>query len=168
MKIASVLVSVLMLVSLLMDWSHIYGEVNMALAVNFFPVIINNGFVTGVFSALAMLFMYLLLLKEADTFFIDGITNNVIRHIYLVGAIAIIFCSGLLEISEQFSKRLPGTGMHFVYLQLYTVAFFIALFAMLEKFGVRVDRNIRLVTPLLILSSMFSISPIYFLQKRRC
>ncbi|MBS1598166.1 MAG: DUF2339 domain-containing protein [Bacteroidetes bacterium] len=167
LKIASLLVSVLMTVSLIMDWSMIYGEMNSIRGVHLFPVIANNGFVTGLCSSIALFIMHILLRKEADSFFISGITNRLVRNIYLVTAIAAIFCTGFLEINEQFTKRLPDSGLHFVYLQLYVIAFFLLLFAILAKFNIKPDSKIRLLVPLLIfIFYVFNTSNIFYAERQ--
>ena len=54
LKIASLIITVLMLISLLMDWVQVYGNVTGVI-----PAIINRGFITTIVSAVAM-FLYLL------------------------------------------------------------------------------------------------------------
>jgi len=168
LKIASVLVSVLMVVSLFMDWFNLYDQfyVNSVQPL-LLPVVLNKAFITGIFSAIALVYMYILLLKEADSFFLTGVSNRVMRNIYLVASIGIFFCAGFLEIKYQFANRYKDIGMGPLYLQVYAVAFFLALFALLKQVKVRIDRNIRLLIPfLLFIVYFFNAANIYFSEKQ--
>ncbi len=161
-KIASVLVCVLMLISLLMDWSDVYLLDSSILL----HILFNKGFVTGFFGSVAMLLSYSLMRREADTFFLGGITNEAVKTFYLTGAIILIFCSGALEIFYQFSNRFKGTGLNFVYLQLYVVAFFLLVFVIFQKARISLDSNIRLSLPFIIfILYIFNISNIYSAEK---
>ncbi|HXB45450.1 MAG TPA: DUF2339 domain-containing protein [Puia sp.] len=160
-KIASVFVSLLMIVSLLMDWSEVFGPGS-----DIIPILLNKGFVTGFFASLAMGVSYSLMRREADTFFLGGITNAEVKIFYLSGAIALIFCSGILEIYYQFSKRFQGSGLEFVYLQLYVIAFYLLLTFIVQKLRIRTDKNIRLALPLVLFSIYaFNTGNIYFAEK---
>jgi uncharacterized membrane protein len=89
-----------------------------------------------------------------------------VKVFYLAGAIVLIFCSGALEIYYQFSKRFTETGLEFVYLQLYMIAFFLLLFVILQKLRISIDKNIRLGLPLVMfILYVFNISNIYSAEK---
>jgi uncharacterized membrane protein len=122
-KIASALVTILTLVSLLMDWSQIY----LPFKEETLAVIANKGFITSLVVAGSLFIHYVLLKKEADSYYLKTLTNKAVRNTLLTGCISIIYLSGMLEIWSQFSKRIPGTEIYTVYLQLYTFAFAIIL-----------------------------------------
>jgi uncharacterized membrane protein len=145
LKISVLLISSLMLVSLVMDWTQVYTQDQII-----YPIIFNKGCVTGFFSSLCTFLVWLLMRREADTYFIRGITNNLLRNIYLVASVLLIFCTGAFEINDQFSKRLPGTGMQFVYLQLYLVIFALVLTSLLTNYLVKLNKYLLLTIPLLV------------------
>lgn len=128
LKIAVLVVSLLMFFSLLMDWNAIYDDDKMIHAILF-----NKGWVTGVFSSAALFFVYRLLKREADTFYVPGITNKLLRNIYLAGSVLLLFTTGVLEINDQFQKRTPGTGLEVIYIQLYLTVFVLLLLFILQK-----------------------------------
>ncbi len=117
-KIASVLVSVLMLISLLMDWSQLYFSGKILL-----PVIANKGFITSLVSAAALFIYFLLMKKEADSWYIVSVTNKAVRRILLVSSLTIAYLSGALEVWYQFGSRIPEVPVYTIYLQLYTFTF---------------------------------------------
>jgi uncharacterized membrane protein len=128
LKIAVLIVTALMLISLLMDWSAIYDDGSVI-----YPVLFNKGWVTGVFSALSLFLVFRLLRKEADAFYIRGISNRLLRNIYMIGSIILLFTSGGLETYSQFAKRIPNTGLEIIYIQLYCILFVIFLLAVLFR-----------------------------------
>jgi len=145
LKISVLMISSLMLVSLVMDWTQVYTKDQII-----YPIIFNKGWVTGFFSSLCTFLVWLLLRREADTYFIRGITNNLLRNIYLVASVLLIFCTGAFEINDQFIKRLPGTGMQFIYLQLYLVIFALVLTSLLTNYLVKLNKYLLLTIPLLV------------------
>jgi len=117
LKIASVFISILMMVSLLMDWSQIYFS-----GKEIIPVIANKGFITTILSAVSYFIYYRLMRMEADSYYLKGVTNRQVRNFLLVGSILIAYFSGVLEIFYQFSTRFPDRLIYVIYLQLYTFA----------------------------------------------
>jgi hypothetical protein len=166
LKIASALVTALMLISLFMDWMQVYGPVLYTAQQNGLAVIANKGFITGVVCAAAMAAVYALLRREADTCYLPGITNSTMRYIYLTIPVVLLFCTGGLEINWQFNEKLPGTGIQFIYLQLYVIAFFVLLFSVLQRLKVTVSSTVRLAAPLLIfLLYLANVENIYTTEK---
>ncbi len=143
-KIAFLIVTALMLVSLVWDWGEIYGNSN-----SVFSIVINKGFITGIFSATSMLVCYFLLHKEADSYFLPGYTNKIVRRFYFISAIILFFTVGALEVYVQLNKRFANSGFEFVYLQLYVAAFALALFFALQKIKYKVDHIVLLLLPFL-------------------
>ncbi|HLK30668.1 MAG TPA: DUF2339 domain-containing protein [Puia sp.] len=143
-KYAFLLVTALMLVSLIWDWGEIYGNSN-----SIFPIVFNKGFVTGIFSATSMLVCYFLLRKEADSYFLKGYTNKIIRRSYLTTALILFLAVGALEVYVQFNKRIANSGFEFVYLQLYVAAFALILFFALQKIKYKVEHIVLLLLPFL-------------------
>ena len=167
-KNSSFIIGTLTLISLGMDWVGIYG-----VEVDKLPVVINKGFLTSVFVSLSMGLLYRLFWREADTYFLAPITNQNMKNIVGTTAVLLFFIAGVLEINYQFSTRFPEirarfreTGLHFMYLQLYVLAFICALFLLTERFGKLKDPLLRMGIPLVcFLLYLFNVSNIYDTEK---
>jgi uncharacterized membrane protein len=128
LKIASPLIALLMFTSLFMDWLQLYGG-----NTNIITVIANKGFITTLVSGTALLVFYGMMRKEADTFYTPGIENKLVRNILLSSGIFLVYAAGAWEIYYQFITRLPGTGIHAAYLQLYSFSFIMLVLQLFKK-----------------------------------
>ncbi len=110
---ASLIVWFAMLLSLLMDWRNVYSD-----AGNAVTVIINKGFITGLYSAIASYVLFILRSKgSGETIFLEKIiTKNTFR----VTGIVLLFLTGALEVNFQCKHFFPQTAMNVLYLQLYS------------------------------------------------
>ncbi len=131
-KIASVFITIFMLISLLMDWMQVYAYHS-----NLLPVILNKGFITTIFCAASMSTMVYLMKKEADSFYLRDITNNTMRSFYTITSTILFFISGVLEICYQFSARYSDTGLQYTYLLLYIPAFILVLLLLLPALKIK-------------------------------
>lgn len=122
LKIASLLIVLAMFISLLMDWSQLYSTTQ-----NVVSILANKGFITSLVSGSALLLFYNMMRKEADTLYLPGIENRLIRNILLSGGTLLVYAAGAWEIYYQFITRLPGTVIYALYLQLYTIAFIVVI-----------------------------------------
>ena len=132
-KIASALITILTVISLLLDWGQVY-----IFHQSLLPVIINKGFTTTVFCAASMSVMVMLLRKEADSFYFKNITNTAVRLFYTIKAIGFFFLSGVLEIFYQFNTRYNGTGLQYTYLLIYIPAFILTLILLLPVLKIKI------------------------------
>ncbi len=128
-KIASVLVSFLMLISLLMDWSQIYFS-----GKDLLPIVANKGFITSLVSAAAFYIYFLLMRKEADSYYLAAVTNKSVRTTLLIASLALAYLSGTLEVWYQFSSRITEIPVYAIYQQLYSFTFGILLLFILRKY----------------------------------
>ncbi|MDP4263391.1 MAG: DUF2339 domain-containing protein [Bacteroidota bacterium] len=128
LKIASLLIVIPLLISLFMDWYQVYAG-----NINLLPVIVNKGFITTLATAAAFLLYYSRMRKEADTFYLQEITNKLVRNIFLLTGIILGYSAGAWEIYYQFGTRLPGTSIYAAYLQLYSFAFILFLLPSFKK-----------------------------------
>ncbi|MBI2723209.1 MAG: DUF2339 domain-containing protein [Bacteroidetes bacterium] len=105
-KLASLVISLLMLFSLLMDWSSIYAYDTDGLK----PVL-NKGFVTGILSSF-FLFVSVVLLKkeEGDETLQSTISPKIHGLILKIAAIFILYVAGFLEIHQQSSFYIYSTN----------------------------------------------------------
>ena len=127
-RYAATLVWALMMISLVMDWLHLYTSYTIAVT-----IIANKGFITTVFAAIATYLLFVLRNKEAKDVnivwsqFIPG------KNVFRVTAIVLLFAAGALEINYQFSYYYPGANFHILYLLLYTLAFISILTFVTQK-----------------------------------
>jgi len=118
LKIASLIITFLMLGSLGITWIQVYFSDNQLI-----PVLLNKGFTTTIAVAVSLFIYYKLMYKEADTFYLRNVRNQSVRD-FLLGAFVItLYLSGAFEIFYQFSTRNTIGSLFIVYLQLYTFLF---------------------------------------------
>jgi uncharacterized membrane protein len=115
-KIASVLIAALMLISLLIDWTNIYFSGHKVI-----PVFINQGFVTSITVAAALFIYQLFVHKQANSYYLKGIANTFVKSGFLICSMLVLYLAGVLEIYYQFSTRYE-IQLFVIYLQLYTFA----------------------------------------------
>ena len=115
MKLASMILWMLTLISLCMDIENVYAGENLRLA-----IITNRGFITTIFAAAGFYALYMLAKRdnEPDVY---GMTIN--HGFYRVIALILLFLAGLLEINHQFAYHYPNTNLNILYLMLYVPAF---------------------------------------------
>jgi uncharacterized membrane protein len=123
---SAALVWVLMLVSLLMDWIHLYGG-------NYgtFTVIFNKGFITTIFAAIATYLLFILRNNENSENTSPAIIPG--KTAFRISAIVLLFAAGALEINYQFNYYYPNANFSMLYLLLYTVTFISILTAVTQK-----------------------------------
>ncbi len=115
---SSVIVWVLMLVSLLIDWNQLYFNNGLAI-----KIIINKGFITTVFAAIATYLLFILRHNEDDN--IKAIASKILpnKNVFRICAIVLLFAAGALEINYQFNYYYPAQNFNALYLLLYTILF---------------------------------------------
>lgn len=145
LKIASAIITILTLISLIIDWQQVYIFNNKLV-----PVIINKAFITTVFCAASTVVMSILLKKEADTLYTKGITNNGVKHFYIFCSVLLFFFAGLFEINFQFSHRYVASGLQYVYSETYITGFFLLLILVLRTLKISMNNYLRLAIVLLI------------------
>ncbi len=131
LKIASLVIGVLVVISLLLTWLQVYFSGSHVI-----PVFLNKGFTTTIASAASWFIYYRFMYKEADTFYLDGYTNRAVRNCLLGAFIITLYFSGALEIYYQFSTRFSIESLFSIYLQLYSFAFAIVLLTVFRKTAV--------------------------------
>lgn len=128
LKIASFVISLLMLISLCITWMQVYFS-----ATELMPIVLNKGFTTTIAVAAALFIYSRLMYKEADTYYLKGIRNQSIKDFLLGGFIIVLYLSGALEIYYQFNTRTDVSSLFSIYLQLYSFAFAIILLFVFER-----------------------------------
>jgi len=125
MKITSLVIWVLMVLSLLMDVAEIYTHSNGML-----PIIANKGFITVLCCAISSYLLFILVKKDADKEIYGAVA---VGNFYRILAFVLLFFSGFLEINQQFSYYYPGTGLNILYLSLYIPVFVYLLYVISAK-----------------------------------
>jgi uncharacterized membrane protein len=136
LKLSSFLITVLTIISLLMDWRNVYFTDNIP------GILWNKGFTTSLFTALAFLVVSGLYRKDKEASFY-GI-------FYLVAAIILSFVAGLIEINYQFVHYYPETGLNFTYLQLYVMLFASLSFILLNMYKIEVDKAVKFAVAIIL------------------
>lgn len=160
-KYGSLIVWVAMLVSLMMDWTNVYGFRSTIV-----PVVINKGFITTFFSAVATYLLFRL--RKKDIRSEPGAGNVYLPdNIFRITAIMLLFAAGAFEINYQFNHHYPDLNLSLIYLLLYTL-FFIYLFILITEKLPSLQLNFYIKTSLLALCVvlyLFSIGQIFDIQK---
>lgn len=126
LKIASLVIAALMLLSLGVTCLQVYSDHRLI------PILLNKGFSTTIAVAVSLFINYRLMYKEADTFYLNGITNKTVKDLLLAAFILTLYLSGALEVFYQFSTRTDIDSLFIIYLQFYTF-----LFTIIILFGFR-------------------------------
>ncbi len=110
-RLGSVIVTVLMLASLLLDWAEHYGNAHEA------TILFNKICITGLFSVLSLAAIYYLLKDETEEQILFGIHFNPMNYRagIRVAAILTTYFVGLLEVTSQANHHIKGvpTGICF-------------------------------------------------------
>lgn len=117
-QLAAALVWGAMLISLFMDWVHVYLSSALPLA-----ILVNKGCVTGLYAAGATFFL-LVLRSRYDAWPVK--TNGLLvppQPVLLAFALFLLYATGVLEILHQFGHHYPYSGIRLLYLFCFTVLF---------------------------------------------
>ncbi|MEX6690541.1 DUF2339 domain-containing protein [Danxiaibacter flavus] len=159
-KIASAIITVLTIISLVMDWMNVYGSGRIV------PVITNKAFITGTVVASALFIVFLLLRKQIDTFYIRPVTNKTAQLFYVTAASIIVFLAGLFEVVDQYTQRYPDVSLTSIYVPLYIFAFAVVLYILFRRFNISTSNTLRIVVPgVLLFIYLFNIPGVYDLEK---
>lgn len=124
-RFASVIITFLMGISLLMDWVDIYGDYTIATT----PILINKAFITGLISSLSLLGVILLLKRETEKVSYLGIPFNPSSYsnVLTIVFITVLYFTGILELSFQAGSRIYVVPGIFVLVGMYHFLYFAAL-----------------------------------------
>jgi uncharacterized membrane protein len=124
MKLASVIVTGLMLISLTMDWVDIYGLYENA---SHYTVVANKGFITTLFS-------FISLLVSMHFVKVDTTERQSRIHIYRIvltfAAVAVAYIGALLELHYQLSYYVADFSAIQIIIGTYNMAFILGLIVM--------------------------------------
>ena len=155
MKVASFVITILMIISLLLDWSNAYSAFDGIL-----PLFINKAFAaTCMVIASISATIFLLKQEKEESLFLDfniKIYASILEFAFLLVA----YFGGLLEVYYQFESRLDVLQTHVDITPIYTCCYnllFILLFSIYVRY-----RNIQLLQIFPIIAGVF-ISLVYLI-----
>jgi len=122
MQLASIIIWVAMLCSLLTDWVHLYSSSDTR-----FIIIANKGFITTIVSSVSCFLLSALISRQKSTMRILP------AALFKFTGIILLFAAGALEINHQFMNRYPGTVLNILYLMLYFPVFVYVFCQVAEK-----------------------------------
>ncbi|MBI3518401.1 MAG: DUF2339 domain-containing protein [Bacteroidetes bacterium] len=103
-RFASAIITVLMVISLCMDWAMVYTSYHEVPLV----IVFNRIFMTGFISSLSLLSVVLLLRKETDSLKYLGLSFNpqLYSKLLSIGFVILLYFTGLFELIYQLNERI--------------------------------------------------------------
>lgn len=103
-RFVSVIITILMFFSLLMDWAHVYTWYHEE-SIN---IMLNKAFITGLVSSLSLLVIVLLLRKETEPVKYFGMVFNPKNYsaVLKIGFVALLYFTGLFEVIYQLNQHI--------------------------------------------------------------
>ena len=129
LKIASLILGVLMLLSYFYNWITVYGD-EYGLS---YKIIVNKAFLTGLFCSAILWVYFKQLYKEANHYFFPGFTTELLRIFTSLFAVLIMFIAGFAEVSHQFSNHFCDISLNLIYELIFSFSFVYALFFGFKK-----------------------------------
>jgi uncharacterized membrane protein len=125
-KAASLSVTGLMIISLIMDWKNIYSGDDILF------IIINKGFVTSFVSAGSLILTILLIRKEKEEMFFEN-DRDIYKNFLLILTGVLIYLSGLLELNYQIRRLVEPASLRTVIIGSYNLAYILLLMIISRK-----------------------------------
>jgi uncharacterized membrane protein len=154
MKLASLVLMGLMIISLIMDWEQIYFDSS-----NELTIILNKGYITGIF-ALASIVLTLRLIKSETSENAEHVT--IYRTLLTVAGVVILYTSQLLELRHQLFESGFGYATENLIIGTYNMLFILCLI-LAEKKLIR-DETLRSVFSLLGIAALVLYTVFYHQQ----
>lgn len=149
-RVASVVVQVLMLGSLVMDWQNVY-----VLPTEEVPVLLNKAFITGISSVLALFSVSLLLRREKENIRVWGALVNPTANgsILMWVAAGLLYFVGMFEVNYQCTQYLFSqnsvTAVATMYHLIFTTVVLHVLFRLKTSASIVIATMLSLVNVLL-------------------
>jgi hypothetical protein len=125
MKLAAYIVSILLMISLAMDWNNIYFYTSLNEPA--MPVFLNKGFITGIVSVIAIVINILLLRKDEDYLYNKNLGSKLFSGFFMVLFIITLYIVFLLEIGYQVNVSYENYGLSYVALACYNYFYLMAV-----------------------------------------
>ncbi len=134
-QVASFIVSILCLISLLLDWSFTYDGVSLE------AVVVNPACVGTIVVVAATIVSYTLYKKAPVKSSL--LTNRYLRGCYSVAAVLLMMAGGSLEIYHQFHSRFPLSGLEAAWIECYLALIVFCLFEWIRWKNIKMPVNVR-------------------------
>jgi uncharacterized membrane protein len=134
MKLASLVIMVFMVISLTMDWNQIYVTADSN--PESLKIILNKGYITGLF-ALGSIVATMLLLKREGVEFREHAA--IYKIVLAVGGVGILYVSQYLEVNYHVLRLVEFYADQHVVMGIYNVAFLLMLTGFGKKLPLPVD-----------------------------
>ena len=100
-------------------------------------ILANKGFITSIVAAISPFIYARLIRKETEVEFLPGISTKTVGAVMFLMSMILFYTAGALELSYQFSHRLPNTGIEQIYIQLYSFAYVAVLYSHCSSIGAK-------------------------------
>ena len=132
-RFASVIITFLMGISLLVDWGHVYGDYHETQV----AILLNKGFITGLVSSLSLLGVIVLLKKETEIVKYMGIPFDPKTYstVLTIVFISLLYLTGLLELIFQANKKIYYGVTVTIIVGAYHLLYFSALNLLSKPFN---------------------------------
>ncbi|MFC5412427.1 DUF2339 domain-containing protein [Larkinella bovis] len=132
---ASVVVTGLMLVSLIMDWMSLYGPAS----TQALPVVFNKAFITGLIAGAGLVGTRWLLKNQPEPirFWIGDLPADAYRLVLTYGTGAVVYLTGLLELDYQVAGHFGFGANYTILLGCYNLLFAAGLVLWGQRIGSR-------------------------------
>lgn len=120
MKIGSIIMNVLMLISLLMDWGQLYFDYSYKTM----NVVFNKAYITGLFSLASFILTFFLLKKEKEDFVVNV---QLYKTVLTIVAIVTCYFGNLFELQYQLNAYEISGGAFNIFTGIYNMVFILAL-----------------------------------------
>ncbi len=128
MKLASVIIMALMVISLLMDWNQIYFNYNTNQDLT---IILNKGYITSVFSLVSIVLTLFLIRNEHHE---DAESVFIYKMLLICGGILLLYASQLLELRHQLYQFGVEIATQNIIIGTYNMIFILGLLLSERKF----------------------------------
>ena len=147
MKLSSLVILGLMLISLEMDWQQIYFDYG----TESLAIIINKGFITALFSIVGVIAYARLLKNEKEENFLPGIAVRLIRNMAAITVGALIYLIGIIEIGFQLETRMSYSPLVTISTIGFTYLFLLSLWTYTKKVRNQILEKIISIAAVIIL-----------------
>ncbi|MBO0936510.1 DUF2339 domain-containing protein [Fibrella sp. HMF5335] len=155
---ASVIVLVLMAISLLMDWTTLYGD-----SATVLPILVNKAFITGLLAVAGLAGTYYLLGKQEKpmSFWVGELAITPYRTFIGYASLATVYLVGLLELRYQLVAAYGLGPNTLLILGTYNLLVALAVLAVVQRFATLPRLGAAAVLGVLAVGYyMFSLAPV--------
>lgn len=158
MRVASVVITALMVISLVMDWEQIYSQQQ------YLMVIFNKGYLTSLVSLASLVFTLVLLKRESA---LEESMKNLYWVILILSALVVCYTGNVLELRHQLYTYTDDIPLINTAIGIYNVTFVLALILGVQRYvkEVLLIKSFALWGPVAMLAYFFYYHPVFILSR---